>query len=202
MRLYSPFLPSAALLFGCGQQATQQHASMTAAMPTPAPHASAPARASVFTLPGAICDRERDSETILRVQTVEAKLRSFVRHDPTFAGAWYEHAPCYRLVLAFTDGQPRQWVVDAAPPELKPYLAFGRSKYSAAEREAARMEIMAALAAAGLRFSFFVEGPPAERFTIGVRTPADAQVAMQAVPPRHRADVSIFVGNIEPQLER
>lgn len=105
-------------------------------------------------------------------------------------------------MLAFTDGQPRQWVIDAAPPELKPYLAFGRSKYSAAEREAARIEIMAALAAAGLRFTFFIEGPPTERFTIGVRTSADAQAAMRAVPPRHRADVSIFVGDIEPRPER
>lgn len=124
-----------------------------------------------------------------------------VRADPAFGGAWYEHSPCYRLILAFKDGRPRQWVVDAADPELRPYIAFAGAKYSEAERDLARREIGAAMAAAGLRSMFIVSVRP-EHFTVVVRTDADARIAATVVPSRYRAHTIILVGPIEPIPER
>ena len=202
MRLYPAVLIPAALLCGCMQH-PRQATEIPAAAPAPAPAAIqgvVPAEPPVITLPGAICERNRDAPTILKVQQAEGKLTPLLTADPSYGGAWYEHEPCYRLVLAFTDGRPRQWVVDAAPPELRPYLAFGRAKYSLAEAELTRIEISGALQRAGLRFMFAM-GHPAERFTIQVPTPADIPTTMQAVPERYRSDVRIFVGDIHPRPE-
>ncbi len=192
----------AALLSGCAQQAPQQPVGTPTSVPVPAPLvARVPARPAVITLPGAICEPARTGETILRVQTAVNKLMPRVEVDPAYGGAWYEHSPCHRIVLAFKDGQPRQWVIDAAEPELRPYIGFGRAPYTLAESELARLEIGAAIAAAGLR-SVFVVGRPGDKFGIVVRTEADAQTVMRVIPDRYRADVSIFVGDIEPRPER
>lgn len=118
--------------------------------------------------------------------------------DPAFGGAWYEHAPCYRIVYAFTDGLPRQWVVDAADPELRPYMVFSRTKFSQAEREQARLQIMAAVAAAGARTEVFFSSTNPERFTVGVPTEADARIARAAIPQRYRDITRVEVGNFGP----
>lgn len=135
------------------------------------------------------------------VQVAVNKLTPRLEADPAYSGAWYEHAPCYRIVLAFKDGQPRPWVIEAASPELRPYVAFARAPYSRGERERARLEISAAVARAGIKSIFFV-GSPVDKFTIGVRTHADAEIVRQVIPDRYRADVSVFVGDIEPKPER
>ena len=135
------------------------------------------------------------------VQPAAERLITRVRADPAYGGAWFEHAPCYRIVFAFKDRRPRQWVVDAAEPELRPYIAFAGAKYSEAERDLARLEIGAAMAAAGVRSMFTVSVRP-EHFTVTVRTKAEAEVAAAAIPSRYRADTIILVGPIEPVPER
>lgn len=165
-------------------------------MPTPAP-----APPAVITLPGAICDQNRTAETILRVQPAAERLIGRLQLDPNYGGAWFEHAPCYRIVFAFTDGQPRQSVIDAAEPELRPYIAFSRTKYSIAEFEQARLEIMAALEAAGLRSLFGISVKP-QHFTVSVRTQAEAQIAAAVIPSRYRSDTSIVIGPVDPIPER
>jgi hypothetical protein len=138
----------------------------------------------------------------MRVQLSADRLVQRVQADPAYGGAWYEHAPCYRIVLAFTDGQPRQWVIEAAEPELRPYIAFGRTKFSLAERERARPEIMAALATAGARSEIFVVSLDPEGFMVGVPTEADAQIARRAIPERYRDITRVEVGNFAPIPER
>lgn len=193
----------ALVLCGCAQQVAQPPirtpASVPVATATPAP-AAAPPR--VITLPGAICEQARTGETILRVQLATDRLISRVQADPAYGGAWYEHAPCCRIVLAFTDGQPRQWVVDAAEPDLRPYVAFGRTKFSQAEREQARPQIMADLTAAGARTEVFVVSLDPEGFMVGVPTEADAQIARRAIPERYRDITRVEVGNFAPIPER
>ena len=190
----------ALLLCACAQQVAQPP--VTAPVSAPVARATrAPVPPPVITLPGAICERARTGEMIVRIQLAADRLISRVQADPGFGGAWYEHAPCYRLVLGFTDGQPRQWVVDAAEPELRPYIAFGRTKLSQAEREQARPEIMAALAAAGARTKIFGVSLHPEQFIVGVPTEADAQIARAAVPERYRDITRVEVGNFEPMPE-
>ena len=138
----------------------------------------------------------------MRFQLAADRLTARVQADPAYGGAWYEHAPCYRIVLAFTDGQPRQWVIDAAEPELRPYIAFGRTKFSQAEREQARPEIMTALAAAGARTEVFFSSINPEQFTVGVPTEADARVARRAIPERYRDITRVEVGSFSPIPER
>lgn len=137
----------------------------------------------------------------MRVQLPADRLISHIQADPAYGGAWYEHAPCYRLVLAFKDGLPRQWVVDAAEPELRPYLAFGRTELSQAEREQARPEIMAALRAAGARSEIFAVSLNPESFMVGVPTEADARIARTAIPERYRDITRVEVGNFAPRPE-
>lgn len=193
---------SAALLCGCAQPTSQRTVSTPAApsavasIPTPAP-----ARPAVTTLPGAICERARDGETILVVQTAVNRLMPRIQVDPAYGGGWFEHAPCYRIVIAFKDGKPRQWVIDAADPELRPYIAFDRTRFSHAEREQAGQEIRMAVAAAGIPSMFFSSVKP-EQFTLTVRTEAEVPVARQAIPPRYNSDVIVLVGSIDRQPER
>lgn len=137
----------------------------------------------------------------MRVQLAADRLIERVKADPAFGGAWYEHSPCYRLVLGFKDGLPRQWVVDAAEPELRPYLAFGRIKYSQAEREQARLAISEALSSAGVPFVLMISVTP-PYFTVQARTAAEVQTAMRVIPLRYRSDVSFSVGPVEPIRER
>jgi len=197
-----PTLFVALLLGGCAQQLSGPAAPApvvaTAAAPAPA---ATPAPPRVVTLPGAICEQNRTAETIMRVQLAGDRLIQRVQADPAFGGAWYEHSPCYRLVLAFTDGLPRQWVADAAEPELRPYLAFGRTRLSQAEREQARPEIMAALAAAGARSEVFFVSLNPEQFGIGVPTEADARLARAAIPERYRDITRVEVGDFRPRPE-
>ncbi len=191
-----------ALLGGCAQQAPQRSIGTPASVPVPAPMAArAPTPPVVNTLPGAICEPARTGETILRVQTAVDRLMPRVQADPAYGGAWYEHAPCYRIVFAFKDGQPRQWVIDAAEPELRPYIAFGRTRYSDIERERTSREIMAAVAAAGVPFIFYSSVKP-EQFTLTVRSEPEMGIARRAIPPRYGSDVIVLVGNIYPQPER
>lgn len=138
----------------------------------------------------------------MRVQLAADRLISRVQADPAYGGAWFEHSPCYRLVLGFKDGLPRQWVVDSAEPELRPYVAFGRTKLSQAEREQARPEIGSALAAAGARSEVFAVSLNPEEFMVGVPTEADAQIARAAIPERYRDITRVEVGNFAPMPER
>lgn len=190
---------AALLLGGCAQQVTAPPAPAPVAAPAPAPAAALP---RVVTLPGAVCERARTAETIMRVQLAADRLMQRVQADPAFGGAWYEHAPCYRIVLAFTDGQPRQWVVDAAEPELRPYIAFSRTSLAHAERERAAREIMSAVNAAGVQFEIFSSSVHPEEFMLGVRTEAEARIARQAIPERYRALTKIEIGDFKRRPER
>ena len=189
-----------AALCGCAQQPSVQPA---IGSPAPAPAPTAPAAPpAVVTLAGAICEPARTGETILKVQLAADRLIERIQADPAYGGAWYEHSPCYRLVLGFADGRPRQWVVELAEPELRPYLAFGRTRLSQAQREQARLEIMAALRAAGARAELFAVSLDPEAFTVGVPTEADAQIARQAIPPAYRDITRVEVGDFRPVPER
>ncbi len=192
---------AALLVGGCAQPLSAPAAPAPVALPAPAPVPDAP-QPRVVTLPGAICEQARTGETIMRVQLAADRLILRVEADPAYGGAWYEHAPCYRIVLGFTDGQPRQWVIDAAEPELRPYVGFGQTKFSQAEREQARPEIFAALAAAGARTEIFAVSLDPERFMVGVPTEADARIARAAIPDRYRGITRVEIGNFAPIPER
>lgn len=138
---------------------------------------------------------------IARLQGASQDLIERLMGDPSFGGAWFDHFPCYRIVLAFTDAQPRPWVVPTAAPELQPFIAFARSEYSESERERARREIGASLNAAGVRFSLFYSMLNPEQFTIQVRTEAEALIARRAIPDRYRNLTKVDVGNIDPRPE-
>ena len=189
-------LVMAAVLGGCARPLPPPVVAAPVAAPAPAPP---PPR--VVTLPGAVCEQARTAETIMRVQLPADRLIERVQADPAYGGAWYEHSPCYRIVLGFKDGLARQWVVDAAEPDLRPYVAFGRTLLSAAEREAARPEIMAAIAAAGARSEIFAVSLNPERFTVGVPTEADAAIARAAIPERYRSITRVEVGDFRPRPE-
>lgn len=198
MNINRELIPTALLLGGCAQQQLAPAAPAPVAASAPAP---APAPPRVVTLPGAICEQARTAETIMRVQLPVDRLIARVEADPAYGGAWYQHSPCYRLVLGFTDGVPRQWVVDAAEPELRPYVAFGRTKLSQSERGQARPEISAVLAAAGAQSEIFVVSLNPEEFMVGVPTEADARIARAAIPERYRDITRVEVGDFAPMPE-
>jgi hypothetical protein len=116
----------------------------------------------------------------------------------------YEHAPCYRLVLAFTDGRPPAWLLAEASPELRRLLRFEtpRLPLSHAQFDGARQEIAAAMAPTRVKAVMFVS-PSDQLITIGVVTEGDAQLVRGVIPLRHRAITRIVPGGYsEPTPER
>ena len=127
-----------------------------------------------------------------------------LRSEPAFAWARYEHAPCYRLVLAFTDGKPPAWLLAEASPELRPLMRFEipRLPLSHAQFEQARQEIFAALQPTGVKATIGVF-QAAQRVEIGVRTEADAALVWSVIPIRHRPITKVVPGGYsEPIPER
>lgn len=179
--------------------------------PGAAPSAEAPSvlpidrfaatRTPVVTTQSGPCRQVRDGNTIAMLQVAANDLLTDLAEDPTFGGAWYEHAPCYRLVLAFTDVRDRTDLLDTVNPEVRPFIAFARSSYSNAERDQARLAIGSALAAAAVQMTIFSVSVHPEQFTVGVATEADAERARRLIPEPYRANTTVVVGNFEPTLE-
>lgn len=137
------------------------------------------------------------------VQPAANRVIERARAEPGFGGAWFENEPCYRLVLAFTDGQPRPSIIEAAEPWFRPYLGFSRSRFTEAERDQARLEMGPLIKAAGVGDAVFVDhGASPERLGIGVLTEADAARVRAVIPDRYRSLIEVWVGDIYPKLER
>jgi hypothetical protein len=141
---------------------------------------------------------------IARIQTEYNAFDPGLRAEPTFAWAKFEHAPCYRLVLAFTDGRPPSWLLANASPEFRRLLRFEapRLLLSHAQFEVARLEIAAAMAPTGVKAVMFVS-PSDQLVEIGVVTEADAQLVRSVIPIRHRSVARVTpAGYSEPIPER
>ncbi|MEO6581631.1 MAG: hypothetical protein ABIN68_02345 [Sphingomicrobium sp.] len=150
------------------------------------------------------CEQAPDGNKIARIQTEVDPLLVRLQSEPTFAWAKYEHAPCYRLVLAFTDGRPPAWLVAQASAELRPLLRFvlPRLPLSHAQFEQARVEIFAVLPPTGVK-ALIAVSPDAQQLTIGVRTEADAELVRSVIPIRYRAITRVVPGGYsEPIPER
>ena len=170
------------------------------ALPQPAPIIAAPFAPTV----PAPCEQARDGNRIARIQQEVDPLLERLRAEPNYAWAKYEHAPCYRLVLAFTDGRPPAWLMGAASAELRPLLRFdtARLPLSHAQFEEARLEIFAALAPTRVKAMIGVS-PAEQRITIGVVTEADAALVRSVIPVRYRAITRVIPGGYsEPIPER
>ena len=176
-----------------------------AVAPIPAPEPARPAAATpVVPVAPAHCEQVRDGNKIARIQSEVNRLTERLHADPTFAWAKYEHAPCYRLVLAFTDGRPPAWLMAQASPELRLLMRFEipRLPLSHAQFEQARVEIFAVLPPTGVKAMIGVS-PDAQQLTIGVRTEADAALVRSVIPIRHRAITKVVPGGYsEPIPER
>jgi hypothetical protein len=179
-----------ALIASCAQQGaaprTSAQVPVRAAEPTVLP-------SPVTVRPVGPCRQVRDGNVIVKVQEAANRLIASLEKDPTYGGARFEHYPCYRLVLAFTDDRLRRGVVDAAEPELRSYLAFTRTPLSHAGFERARQEIAAAVAATRVRALIFVSPYP-PMIEVGVRTEADARIVHSVIPIRYRAITKVIPG--------
>ena len=123
-----------------------------------------------------------------------------LQSDPAFGWAAYQHTPCYRLLLAYTDGRPRDWLLATASPQLRPYITFVKAERTYAARDQASREIRAALAASGVRALFMSSGND-DSFQIIVRTQEDAERVRRAIPERYRSQTVVRLGYVEPQPE-
>ncbi len=155
----------------------------------------APAASPASPRPVGPCRQVWDGNAIAQLQAAGQELIARLEKDPSFAGAWYEHHPCYRLVLSFTDERPRSWVNEAAEPQLRSYLSFAieRSRFSRAEFETVREEIFVAVRATRVRTLIAMSTNP-QRLDIGVRTEAEAQLVRSVIPARYRLITRVIVG--------
>lgn len=151
------------------------------------------------------CQQVRDGNAMARLQGAGNDLVVRLANDPSFAGARYEHHPCYQLVLGFTDDRPRPEVVAEADAELRPFLAFATAAapaLSATGFGRAREEISAALGAARVKAVMFVSTYP-QSIEIGVTSEADAQLVRSVIPVRYRPITKVVAGGYsEPTPER
>ena len=176
---------------------------VAAPVPVHQPARTVPPLAVKAAEPG-YCERVRDGNKIARIQIEVERLLERLRSDPAFAWAKYEHAPCYRVVLAFTDGNPPRWLLEEASAELRPLLRFDRARLplSNVAFEQARQDVFAALKPTGVKALIAVR-PDAQRIEIGVRTEADAQLVRSVIPVRYRAITKVVPGGYaEPIPER
>ncbi len=159
------------------------------------------ALASAPSEPTLACPQATDGNTVARVQSAAEDLILRLQPNPYYGGAWFEYRPCYRIVLALTDDRLRPAVIAAAPEHLRPYIGFGRTTMSYAEREAASREIREALGARRI-VAVFIDGGPRSLFRIGVRTEEDAAIARSLIPERYRSIAVVVPGGYaEPILE-
>jgi hypothetical protein len=150
------------------------------------------------------CEKVRDGNQIARIQTEVNGLHDRLQAEPSFAWAKYEHAPCYRLVLAFTDGRPPPWLLAEASSELRRILRFETAKLplSHTQFDVARKEIAAAIAPTRVKSVMFVS-PSDQRIEIGVVSEADAALVRSVIPLRHRPITRVIAGGYsEPIPER
>jgi hypothetical protein len=150
------------------------------------------------------CERPTDGNKIARIQSEVNAFDERLRAESTFAWARYEHVPCYRLVLAFTDGRAPAWLLAEASPELRGLLRFEtpRLPLSNARFDIARQEIAAAIAPTGVKAVLFVS-PAEQLIQIGVITEGDAALVRSVIPVRHRAITRVIPGGYsEPIPER
>jgi len=143
--------------------------------------------------PTPVCRQATDGNTIARVQSASNDLIERLKPNPYYGGAWFEHQPCYRIVLALTNDALRPAVIAAAPEHLRPYIGFARLNLSHAEREAAGRAIRETVFAPGID-GVFIEGDPRQPFRIGVRTEADAAIVRSLIPERYRAITLVVPG--------
>ncbi len=129
------------------------------------------------------------------------RLIERVRSEPGYGGAWFENEPCYRVVLAFTDGQPRWSVIEAAELWLRPYIGFARSRFTEVERSANGEKLRQAMASAGISYAFG-DGAGTESWTIYVGSQADVDRARALVPERYLPMTTFHIGIPVPRLER
>ncbi len=170
------------------------------AVPPPAPAMVAP----IAPAAAAHCEQVRDGNKLARIQQEVNSLLERLQSEPNYAWAKYEHFPCYRLVLAFTDGKPPSWLLAAASSELRPYFRFdsARLPLSHAQFEQARQEIFAALRPTGVKALISI-WRDAQRIDIGVPSEADAKLVRSVIPVRHRAITRVIPGGYsEPIPER
>ena len=197
MNACSAIWPFALLLGACA-------ATKPAAAPVPGPALPPATAAPVAPAPPAHCEQATDGNKIARIQTEVNAFHERLHAQPNFAWAKYEHAPCYRLVLAFKDGRPPAWLLAGASHELRRILRFEtpRLPLSHAEFDVARQEIAAAMAPARVKAVMFVS-PSDQLIEIGVITEADARLVRSVIPLRHRSIVRVTPGGYsEPIPER
>jgi hypothetical protein len=135
------------------------------------------------------------------VQPAANRLIERARCEPGFGGAWFENEPCYRLVLAFTDGQPRPSIIEATEPWFRPYLGFAPSSFTETERNAAAEKLRQAMASAGISFAFG-DGGGTESWTIYVGSQSDLERARALVPERLLPITKFHIGIPVPVPER
>ena len=191
----------ATLLCACSAEPAAVPAALPPVAATPPPPHPDRSNAPLWTVTAtqAECRQINDGDTLYRLQSAMNPLLAQAESDPSFGGAWIDYSPCYRLVLGFVDGQPRQWLIDASAPELRPLIAFARIPYSRSGQERLRTDIAAALGKAGIE-SIFVESLN-QRPKVVVMTESDARLARSIIPPRHLDEIDIFVGDIRRRPE-
>ena len=188
------------LLAGCAHQPAPV-ATTPQALPPVVSNDAPPGPTPVIAAQSGPCEQVRDGDRVARLQGAANDLMERLKADPAFGGAWFDHFPCYRFVLAFTDARLRPWAIEVAAPELRPFIAFAQSRLSHAERERAAKEIMSAVNAAGVQFAIFYSSLNPEEFVLGVRSSAKAQIARSAIPQRYRALTKVEVGSFERRPE-
>ena len=116
--------------------------------------------------------------------------------DPAWGGLRFEHRPTYRVVLSFTDGQPRPELVALAPSDLRPHIVFEKAVRSRAEADRLMNVLSTALQPLGGDWNISFD-PANGRFTVNVARKKQIEPARALVPEAMRSDVDVVVG---PQI--
>lgn len=196
MRL--PLLPVLALATALAVPPTARGQDPVAATaPTEASVAETPLGVTYLMQAYSLLEAEARERLALEDQVVA--LARQVSGDPAFAEVRIEHAPQYRIVVAFADNDQRQALREGLSPQLRRYVQIERTKRSARQLDADIDAIGAALTAAEVEFATSYKHSNS-KFVIEVEDNRAAQAARSLIPPALRGDVEVRVGRL-PQRQ-
>lgn len=137
----------------------------------------------------------------LQLQQEVTALATALRRgsDPAFGGIWIEHAPVFKIVVAFADQKDRQALRESIAPNLRRHVQIVHRPRSDRDISAQLDQLTAAISAANIPYAsgYTVQ---AGRFFVAVESQQHAQQVRALIPPALRGDVEVRVEPIpKPQ---
>lgn len=158
---------------------------------TPAPSGVGPALTYLMNEFG-ISEADARERLQAQAEVIELSRQLNKEADPAFAHIYTEHAPAFKVIVAFADTKDRQALLDSLSPKLRRYVQLKVVPKSRGQVESNLDELASIFRASGMPFGGGFN-PKSGRFRIEVETQQNASRARDLIPPHLRDEVGVEV---------